>query len=151
MKKLALMAAVAAIAATPAFAKSTTVTTTSVGTPPGHSYTVVDRDMQNDTVRYTTTTTSVKKQVDAEGNPDFTGRYALEDGRILAVEDIDTAFIEDGGSRFYAPKGAYTTKGGSTFFTEDGQILRLENPPEIVYVDTDDLVGDDANIEVRRN
>ncbi len=143
MKKLALMAAVAAIALAPAVAVAKHDSATAEqGSAPGHSYTVVDRDMNGKTVYTTkTTATSYHKQVDAEGNADFTGKYSLIDGSTLDVEG-SSAYLasNDMNSRFFAPNSAYVTQRGQTFFIEDGQVLRLENPPEILAIDTNDIV-----------
>ncbi len=143
MKKLTLMAAVAAIALVPTLAQAKHEPTNhakAATETPGHSYTVIDRDMDGKSVEYTTTTKTRHVQTDAEGNADFTGRYALIDGRNLNIEG-KTAYIgNDAGSKsFYAPNGAYVTSRGETFFVEDGIVLRLENPPSLVYVDTNDI------------
>jgi hypothetical protein len=143
MKKLALTAAVAAIALTPSLAQAKQEPVNhaqDAGATPGHSYTVIDRDMDGKTVEYKTTTTSRHVQTDAEGNADFTGRYSLIDGRNLNIQG-KTAYIgnEAGSKGFFAPNGAYVTNRGETFFVEDGIVLRLENPPSLVYVDTNDI------------
>ncbi len=149
MKKLALLTAVSAIALTaaaPAFAKggyTTSTTTKTEAISPGHSYTVVERDLPGDQVVETRTTTrefmTYKKPANGEV-PDFTGTWLLEDGRQLIVKG-ETAYLANanGGWKYYAPKGAYVTRDGATFYTEDGQVLRLEGPPEVVYVDANKM------------
>ncbi len=142
MKKLALMAAVAAIALSPvaAIAKHEAIHT-KAGATPGHSYTVIDRDMDGKTIEYRTTTRSLHKQVDEEGKPDFTGKYSLIDGSTLSIEGSSAYLASaDMDGRFFAPNSAYVTQRGQTFFVEDGQILRLENPPEVLAIDTNDIV-----------
>jgi hypothetical protein len=144
MKKLTLAAAVAAIALTPALADARQDAKHSAaaeqGAAPGHSYTVIDRDLDGKAIEYRTTTTTRHKQVDAEGNVDFTGQYSLIDGSTLSVEGKSAYLVADSGNRFFAPKSAYMTQRGQTFFVEDGQVLRLENPPETIYIDADAIV-----------
>ncbi len=104
--------------------------------------TVIEREMHSDTVRVGTATyrTTYKKQIDAEGNIDYTGRYNLINTDNDLLVGNETAYlVTPRGSRFYAPQSAFTTAQGYTFYIESGKVLRMESPPEIVYVDTDDL------------
>ncbi len=142
MKKLALMAAAAALTATPALAESGySLKQKAEVSPPGHSYTIVDRDMENDTIRYVTTTVKPPKRL-PNGEFDFSGTYKLDEGRRLVIEGDAAYLVEADGYRFYAPSSGYTTTDrGETIFVENGKFLRLEAPPEIVYADTDDIIG----------
>ena len=66
---------------------------------------------------------------------DFTGQYALNDGRRLDVKGQSAYLVESDHYRYFAPKGAYVTTKGETFYIEDGRIHRMEAPPEVVYLD----------------
>jgi hypothetical protein len=154
MKKLVLMTAVAVIGASPVFAADASYSKRSTEVnAPGHSYTIVDRKMEGDTVRITTRETvrgytHAGAVTNEEGDVDYTGRYDLaSDTRHLDVNGTSAYMVTAGGYRYFAPKGAYTTDRGETIFIEDGQVLRMEAPPEVVYLDADDLTG--ANVTTR--
>ena len=148
MKKLAAMTALAVVLAAPAFANDYHKNSMQHGSnmhndttyvAPGSDYTLKDRDLRNGEIVKTERTTwrgAPRKPMPGE-EPDFTGTYALQDGRTLEI-DGTTAFVREANSRFrfYAPNGSYVTARAETFFTDSGQVLRMENAPETVAVDT---------------
>jgi hypothetical protein len=146
MKKLAAMTALAVILSGPALAnKSYNKTSQSSPAPteyiaPGSDYTLKETRLPNgDVIETRTSYTTIKPRILPNGEPDFTGKYALEDGRSLDIRGTTVYVVNAHGSKYYAPTGSYVTKRGETFYTEDGQFLRMENPPQIVSVDTGNM------------
>ncbi|MCC7305710.1 MAG: hypothetical protein IT558_05565 [Alphaproteobacteria bacterium] len=99
---------------------------------------VVERELKGNTLLETRTTVRFKEpEKDEFGNYDYSGRYTLVDGSHLLIDGTSIYLVDADGDKYYAPKGAYTTRDGMTFFAESGEVLRMEHPADIMYVDID--------------
>lgn len=84
-------------------------------------------------------------RVNVQSEEDFRSRpanhqnvFTAVGGERLQIEGTRVYKIEPNGTRFFAPKGSYETTNGYTIVTEDGALVRVEEPAEVVTVDWND-------------
>ena len=152
MKKLTLLAAVAAVALTPALASAGNYKSRSTTWNDGKTY--HETHDGNHAADFKVRVNS-SEQIKTPAKPQTLD--LANGGRILVEGDAIFA-LSDNGFKSFAPNGPYETTRGITYYAEDGLVLRAENPQEMVYVDTDlrdrdrDGYSDDVdvNVETRR-
>ena len=101
---------------------------------PGTNYVVIDKNLPGDEVL--ATGPSPRLLPESSPNADYTGRYALRDGQTLEISGRTVYLIDAQGNRDYAPDAGYVTQHGTTFFTESGQVHRMQPRPTVLAVDT---------------
>ena len=114
---------------------------------PGSDYAVVKRDLpQGEVIETHTVTTThpasshrVVGSTDTIDDLDFTGDYALKTGNTLRIVGTTAYLVDGNGHKYYAPDNGYVTTRGDTYFTESGQLLRMQAAPKIMMVDTDNI------------
>lgn len=100
-----------------------------------------------ETTHTTTTTTDVvlevqdQKTIDLEtftSNPEqaYTFDLADNDNKIW-VKGSTIKIMQPNGNTFFPPNGPYVTEEGLKFVADDGEVLRIEAPADLILVDAD--------------
>jgi opacity protein-like surface antigen len=152
MKKFALIAGVAALAI-PAVASAKDYSRSDMDSD-HYTYKKVDNSYNDGEYRI-----EVKSEEQFKGTAEDARRVnrsnktlnfqVAETSDRLSIEGDTVYKISENGSRFYAPNGSYTTTNGLTVVVEDAELIRIEEPAEIVTLD--DPFGGPRTRDERRN
>lgn len=145
MKKLALALTAATIALTPFVAEAKDY---SKNYPEKRYQRQVTRDADG-TIRERTRTVAVKEVQNVDGFYTPVTLALRDSNEKIHLDGEKIYLVTEGGYKFFAPDGHYTTRDGLTFFSEKGLITHTEGPTEIVYVDADLDDGDGVTVTKR--
>ncbi len=106
-------------------------------------------DYQSKEMEYDKTRNAYKVRYNRPGNEnetDFSSllgykeqakRFTTVNGETIELKGNGIKIVSSNGNAYYAPDNFYTLENGLTFYSEDGAILRVDAPAEIVYIDAD--------------